>query len=1700
MKSLLQTVKIRASFSGSASRDFRRTALIGLFVSMFPALSEPANPAADVPLVRTPSNVRINRTVPPFKPLLKEEAIAEIPTEAEIGQLHLFAERLVPVEPSGSQSAVQSLKGLFTKKVQASPSQDNQQIAGTLRGVRSAASPYATSHLEAFLNAQPQSRWGPSVRNELARRQFKQGWFAQAIARWDQLWAELKDRRDPGAVEVANEALSSLLDAYMGLGKADRLAQLLGDQETRPGHPVLQAKVMRARQSVWLLKHKPSQNVMCGPVALYCILQDRHQAFTPIRLNDVTDDYIATGISLSQLQKYSETYKLGLIAAKRLSKGTIPTPAIMHLSAGHFSAVLSETNGYYLLEDRPMQFKGWVPLEALEAQTSGYFLVPSSGLSAGWQAVSESEAGSMYGRDGAHGQEDLSQSVTQCSPQIGGDGPDCGGMPHYSFHQQVASLRVQDTPVGYSPPVGPSVFTRIAYNDLDDRKPVGPPVFSNVGRIWSINWLSYAELTWRMFGINGQTFYIPDYPVTIHVPGGGTEVYNSAAPNDRSFARVILSTNGVLVTRILADGSSEMYNNGGTLTPFFLTQTLDPAGNSLSFTYDSGFRMVAITDAIGQVTTFEHGLTNDIWKVTKITDPFGRFASFAYSGAGNELSSVTDVLGLTTTFTYDTNEFLVSMTTPYGTTTFKNSRPTSRSSYDYSLTATDPEGNTEKVHYIEPIDVPQYGPPVPTVINVGGTNVSFVAEDARLQFRNSYYWDKRAMKLGPDDISVARNYRWLTDSSYLITPILEAYKAPLEARVWYNYPGHIGGQAYASYPYYPGQGGRPEKVMRMLSDGTPQLLQTYYNAQGYLTNVIDPVGRSTIYNYATNLIDLIEVRQKTGANSSDRIAAITWNVQHLPLVVTDAAGQTSQFTYNSRGQLASFTDALNETTTLTYDTNGYLLMIDGPLPGTNDSTRFTYDGFGRLRTYTRLGGFPVTFDYDAFDRVTVISFPDGTHEQFGYDRLDRSFARDRLGHRTDYTWNSLRQLVRTKDSLNQVTRFGWCECGALTSITDPMGRMTTFQYDIENRKIAKQLPDGSQITYVYDPATSHVKSIVDEKGQIKALEYYLDDNLKGISYPNATIRTAPVTCQYDVNYNRMTVLSDGTGSTAWSYYPAGSLGGLEVSKVLASWNNVPVIYQYDALGRGTNRVIGSSGQSYEFDPLGRVTSIINALGIFSCTYDGASERVVDVVSSTSQKAHFDYFDIFGDQRLQKITHTAPNGSLISRFGYAYDLVGNITNWVRETGNATNQWSVGYDAANQLSTVQIKQNSGSFTYAYGYDGAGNRLYEDINGVRRNASYNTLNQLNSSSDLNTNVAYEWDAEARLTAIIKGSVRSEFTYDGFGRRIRIVEKEGGNVVRDNTYLWCDAELCELRDSSGANVLKQIFAQGESVTGAVGTNFYFTRDHLGSIREVLDGSGSLVTRYDYAPFGSQQVIQESYKATDGFAGYFTHGPSGLNLTLFRALNTDDGRWLSRDPLQEKAGVNLYAYVKNRPLVISDPLGLDGAPCTSFDAEAAAQSATDAAKKNQDPYKYCARFTMNAIDLGCGNGLKTSNRKADDPLHRPDSAYQFGQLLSNLGFSEVSTSDYQTGDVIIFEQGKGDYSHGHMEIFNGTQWVSDFVQKSLLPMERDQNWKNLKKKTYRHHSVPPKPSCTSGSDDSKPTPKPDRPWMDFGPFTDSIP
>ena len=149
--------------------------------------------------------------------------------------------------------------------------------------------------------------------------------------------------------------------------------------------------------------------------------------------------------------------------------------------------------------------------------------------------------------------------------------------------------------------------------------------------------------------------------------------------------------------------------------------------------------------------------------------------------------------------------------------------------------------------------------------------------------------------------------------------------------------------------------------------------------------------------------------------------------------------------------------------------------------------------------------------------------------------------------------------------------------------------------------------------------------------------------------------------------------------------------------------------------------------------------------------------------------------------------------------------------------------------------------------------------DVNGNTTTNRYNVAVTGSGSKtlvyDLNGNLTsdgtrtFEWDPLNRLTAVTSGTHRSEFTYNGLSQRVKIVEKESGNVTSTKQFVWItgDPQPSEERDASN-NVTKRYYSQGMQVGS---TNYYYTKDHLGSIRELTDSSGVLQARYNYDPYG---------------------------------------------------------------------------------------------------------------------------------------------------------------------------------------------------------------------------------------------------------
>src|SRR5438445_13848167 len=136
-------------------------------------------------------------------------------------------------------------------------------------------------------------------------------------------------------------------------------------------------------------------------------------------------------------------------------------------------------------------------------------------------------------------------------------------------------------------------------------------------------------------------------------------------------------------------------------------------------------------------------------------------------------------------------------------------------------------------------------------------------------------------------------------------------------------------------------------------------------------------------------------------------------------------------------------------------------------------------------------------------------------------------------------------------------------------------------------------------------------------------------------------------------------------------------------------------------------------------------------------------------------------------------------------------------------------------------------------------------------------------------------------------------------------------GTIASTKRFVWCGSELCEERDAANA-VTKMFFDEGEQIGG---TNYFYQKDHLGTIWAMTDSSGALRAWYNYDPYGNQTKLGGDMDADFGFAGYYRHAPSGLYLTVFRGYSADTGTFINRDPIEEEGGLNLYDYVGNNPV-----------------------------------------------------------------------------------------------------------------------------------------------------------------------------------------
>jgi RHS repeat-associated protein len=497
---------------------------------------------------------------------------------------------------------------------------------------------------------------------------------------------------------------------------------------------------------------------------------------------------------------------------------------------------------------------------------------------------------------------------------------------------------------------------------------------------------------------------------------------------------------------------------------------------------------------------------------------------------------------------------------------------------------------------------------------------------------------------------------------------------------------------------------------------------------------------------------------------------------------------------------------------------------------------------------------------------------------------------------------------------------------------------------------AKTFPDGTKVKYAYDEAGRMITR-TDALGQATNYTYTTDDRVAGVSYTNAKNPTAPVSFAWDGTYPRIDSMTDGTGTTSYTYVAPGRNGALELASEAGPAGGIATYnYSYDAIGRA-NKLLAAGAllDSSSFDPIGRPMAEMTALGQFNIGYLGETAQVSSVtalgqvVAGASGLTSFGYLPNTGDRRLSSISY---NAAPASNETLTTDDAGRVNMRTDGTGKSE---TYSYDAADRLVSGSVTGTSPAYTESYGYNNAdvitsksGEPVAADNFTATSTGSTNEISTLTPSGSTGRSFSYDadgevlsdgvrkytWDAENRLLTIteISSGHLTTFTYDGNGRRVGITETTGGSSTTTN-YLWCGSVLCSAYAGGSTVALYPGFGEVR-YSGGTATDYFYNTDHLGTVTSMTNAAGATVGTLATDAFGLT-LSSSGTAPTFGYAGMFLHQPTSsippLYLTLNRAYDPYSGTWLSRDPSGEAGGLNLYGYVSESPTNGVDLIGLCG-------------------------------------------------------------------------------------------------------------------------------------------------------------------------------
>jgi len=440
----------------------------------------------------------------------------------------------------------------------------------------------------------------------------------------------------------------------------------------------------------------------------------------------------------------------------------------------------------------------------------------------------------------------------------------------------------------------------------------------------------------------------------------------------------------------------------------------------------------------------------------------------------------------------------------------------------------------------------------------------------------------------------------------------------------------------------------------------------------------------------------------------------------------------------------------------------------------------------------------------------------------------------------------------------------------------------------------------------------------------------------------------------------------------YSYDNQGNVIQKSYTDLSASSNNHNTYYEYDKAGRLSKTYSGISYASrvkdaeYTYNASGAVNQLI--LGATPAQTINYSYNERDWLT---QCASSNFWEHLGYNLAQEIGGT-PNGTpqWNGNISWTSYFMNNVNVTIPEMGqyppsapNTTNTvgYLYSYDHANRL----LSANYGGYIWntwgttslytmpAITYDNSGNVL--------------SLQRYGNSQSMIDNLSYTYTAGTNRLASITNSVGSAtqtYTYDANGNATSDSYRGIAFIIYDinnlpvTVYKTSGAVVQYYYDATGNRIQKYDgsantwYVQGadgktEVITtatttaptytmdnlgqilrnGTTLTRYYYLKDHLGSIKMMVDASGNVQSYNDYYPYGMTMPGRSGVNGADTrfrFTGKERDVESGFDYFGARYYDSRIARWMSVDPLAGKyPNWSPYIYCKANPIKLIDPKGM---------------------------------------------------------------------------------------------------------------------------------------------------------------------------------